>query len=159
MMKIALSLLLMVQQRCCVYMIKHKLETLRYSKCSKDKVKNQLGKRIRHSRSKWDSEYLSQRPSDHLRNCVIVLQFSPSNTPQYGGMDDRSNRTFLDMVRSMMSRVMLRIGFWSHTSESDTHVLNLVPTKMVSKTLSRMWSRVRTLLAHKKVWGCKTSNL
>ena len=50
------------------------------------------------------------------------------------GMDERRNRTLLDMVPSMMSRASLPISFWGYALETATHILNLVPTKKVAKT-------------------------
>ena len=41
------------------------------------------------------------------------------------------------MVRSMMSRASLPITFWGYALETVAHILNRVPTKKVSKTLSK----------------------
>jgi len=59
------------------------------------------------------------------------------------------------MVRSMMSRTTLPIGFWGYALETATEVLNLVPTKKVSKTPFEIWSGKVPSLAYLKIWGCE----
>ena len=71
------------------------------------------------------------------------------------GVAERSNWTLLDMVRSMMIRTSLPIAFWGYALETGAHILNLVPTKKVSKTPHEMWTGKAPSLAHNKVWGCE----
>ncbi|GJV38895.1 retrotransposon protein, putative, ty1-copia subclass [Tanacetum coccineum] len=59
------------------------------------------------------------------------------------------------MVRSMMSRATFPISFWGYALETATHILNLVPTKKVSKTPFEMWKGKRPSLGHIKIWGCE----
>ncbi|GKF10973.1 retrotransposon protein, putative, ty1-copia subclass [Tanacetum coccineum] len=59
------------------------------------------------------------------------------------------------MVRSMMSRATLPISLWGYALETAAHILNLVPTKKVSKTTFEMWKGKRTSLGHIKIWGCE----
>nr|GEV81051.1 hypothetical protein [Tanacetum cinerariifolium] len=73
-------------------------------------------------------------------------------TPQLNGVTERRNRTLLDMVRSMMSRTTLPISFWGYTLETAAHILNLVPTKKVSKTPFETWKGKRHSLGHIKIW-------
>ncbi|GJU20580.1 putative RNA-directed DNA polymerase [Tanacetum coccineum] len=100
-------------------------------------------------------EYLSIKFFDHLKNCGIVSQLSPPRTPQLNGVAERRNRTLLDMVRSMMCRATLPISFWGYALETAAHILNLVPTKKVSKTPFEMWKGKRPSLGHIKIWGCE----
>ena len=98
---------------------------------------NRLGKKIKVLRSDRGGEYLSIEFDDYLRDCGIVSQLTPPRTPQLNGVTERRNRTLLDMVRSMMSRAALPITFWGYALETAAHILNRVPTKKVSKTLSK----------------------
>ena len=59
------------------------------------------------------------------------------------------------MVRSMMSRASLPMSFWGYALQSAAHILNLVPTKKVSKTPFEMWNGTKPSLEHIKVWGCE----
>ncbi|GJU27551.1 retrotransposon protein, putative, ty1-copia subclass [Tanacetum coccineum] len=90
-----------------VYRIKHKSDTFEVFKRYQNEVENQLGKKIK---------------------------LTPPRTPQLNRDDERRNRTLLDMVRSMMSQAKLPISFWGYALETASHILNLVPTKKVSKT-------------------------
>ena len=47
----------------------------------------------------------------HLKQCGIVSQLMPPETPQRNGVSERRNRTLLDMVRSMMSLTDLPLRF------------------------------------------------
>ncbi|GKD67765.1 retrotransposon protein, putative, ty1-copia subclass [Tanacetum coccineum] len=59
------------------------------------------------------------------------------------------------MVRSMMSRATLPICFWDYALETAAHILNLVPTKKVSKTPFETWKGKGPSLRHIKIWGCE----
>ena len=39
----------------------------------------------------------------HLKQCGIVLQVTPSRTPQHNGVSEHHKRTLFDIVQSMMS--------------------------------------------------------
>nr|GEX59040.1 hypothetical protein [Tanacetum cinerariifolium] len=95
-----------------VYLIKHKSDTFLVFKMYQNEVKNQLGGKIK---------------------------LTPPRTPQLNEVAERRNRTLLDLVRSMMSRATLPISFWGYTLETTAHILNLLPTKKVSKTPFEMW--------------------
>jgi len=66
-----------------VYLMKYKLESFKKFKEFKNKVENQLGKRIKPLRSDRGSEYLSQQFIDYLKECGIVSQLTPPQTPQH----------------------------------------------------------------------------
>ncbi|GJT32048.1 retrotransposon protein, putative, ty1-copia subclass [Tanacetum coccineum] len=138
-----------------VYLIKHKSDTFEVFKRYQNEVENQLGRKIKVLRSDRGGEYLSIEFFDHLKNCGIVSQLTPPRTPQLNGVAERRNRTLLDMVRSMMSRATLPISFWGYALETAAHILNLVPTKKVSKTPFEMWKGKRPSLGHIKIWGCE----
>ena len=134
-----------------VYLIKHKSETFRVFRTFQNEVENHLGKRIKVLRSDRGGEYLSQEFRNHLRNCGIVSQLTPLMTPQLNGVSERRNRTLLDMVRSMMSRATLPISFWGYALETAAFILNLVPTKKVSKTPYMILNGKSISLAYLKV--------
>ncbi|KAJ9553804.1 hypothetical protein OSB04_017849 [Centaurea solstitialis] len=138
-----------------VYLIKHRLDTFEVFKRYQNEVENQLGRKIKVIRSDRGGKYLSIEFFDHLRSCGIVSQLTPPRTPQLNGVAERRNRTLLDMVRSMMSRATLPISFWGYALETGAHILNLVPTKKVSKTPFEMWKGKCPSLNHIKIWGCE----
>ena len=57
------------------------------------------------------------------------------------------------MVRSMMNRAVLPISFWGYALETAAFILNLIPTKKVSKTPYVIWNDKSISLAYLKIWG------
>nr|GFA79676.1 retrotransposon protein, putative, Ty1-copia subclass [Tanacetum cinerariifolium] len=135
--------------------LKHKHEVFETFKVFKNEVENQLGKTIKALRSDQGGEYISQEFKDYLKACGIVQQLTPPYTPQHDGVSKRRNRTFLDMVRSMMNITTLTLSFWDYALESATRILNMVPTKKVDKTPYELWYGKVPNLYYLKVWGCE----
>ena len=61
-------------------------------------------------------------------------------TLQQNGIAERRNRTFLEMVRSMMSYSTLPVSFWGYALKTAMHILNLVPSKSVPNAPKELWS-------------------
>ena len=95
-----------------IYLMRHKSETFEKFKEFHNEVENQLGKTIKLLRSDRGGEYMSQEFDDHLKSRGIVPQLTPPGTPQRNGVSEWRNRTLLDMVRSMMSKLDLPLSFW-----------------------------------------------
>ncbi|KAK9002088.1 hypothetical protein V6N11_024776 [Hibiscus sabdariffa] len=98
-------------------------------------------------------EYLSL--DKLLKECGIVSQLTPPDTPLWNGVYERRNRTFLDMVRSMMSHNNLPTSFWGHALEASAFTLDHVPSKSIQKTPHEMWTGKHPGMSFLKVWGCK----
>ena len=69
-------------------------------------------------------------------------------------MSERSNRTLLEMVRSMMSLTDLPLSFWGYALETTAFTLNGAPSKFVETTPYELWYGKRPKLSFLKVWGC-----
>ncbi|KAK9028451.1 hypothetical protein V6N11_025611 [Hibiscus sabdariffa] len=100
-------------------------------------------------RSDQVQEYLSL--DKLLKECGIVSQITPPDTPRWNGVYERRNRTLLDMVRSMMSHNDLPTSFWGHALEAAAFTLNRVPSKSVQKTPHEMWTEKRPGMFFMKV--------
>ena len=83
----------------------------------------------------------------------IISQLSSPGTPQQNGVFKRRNRTLLDMVRSMLSYSSLPESFWGYALEIAAYILNLVPSKSVSKTPTELWKGRKPSLNHIRIWG------
>ncbi|KAK8555331.1 hypothetical protein V6N12_009479 [Hibiscus sabdariffa] len=138
-----------------IYLMRHKSEALEKFKEFRNEIQNQHGKSIKALRSDRGGEYLSHEFDELLKECGIVSQLTPPGTPQWNGVSERSNRTLLDMVRSMMSHSDLPISFWGHALETAAFTLNRVPSKSVQKTPHEMWTGKRPSMSFMKIWGCK----
>ncbi|KAJ9542704.1 hypothetical protein OSB04_029210 [Centaurea solstitialis] len=138
-----------------VYLMRHKSESFEKFREYHNEVQNQLDRKIKFLRSDRGGEYLSQEFGNHLIECGIVSQLTPPYTPQMNGVSKRSNRTLLDMVRSMMCRSTLLVPFWGHALKTAAHILNRVPTKSVEKTPYELWKGKKPKMSFLKIWGCE----
>jgi hypothetical protein len=120
-----------------VYLIKHKSKTFEKFKEFQNEVENQRGKKIKALRSDCGGEYLSHEFSNRLKSCGIVPQ--------------QHNWTLLDMVRSMMSQLVLPLLFWGYALETAAFTLNRVPSKSVVKTPYEMWTGKSPSLSFLKI--------
>jgi hypothetical protein len=91
-----------------------------------------------------------------LQENDIVTQYSMSDDSQQNRVDERRNRTLMDMVRSMLSYSMLPIIIWMEALKTVVYIFNRVPSKSVSKTPNELWTCRKPTLNYLHVWGCPT---
>ena len=60
-------------------------------------------------------------------------------SPWQNGVAERRNRTYMEMVRSMMSHADLPISLWMDALRIAVYILNRVPSKTVPKTPFELW--------------------
>ena len=119
----------------------------------KAETEKQLGVHIKQLRSNRGGEYLYGEFKFYLTQEGIVSQLSALGTPQKNGVAERRNKTLLDMVRSMLSYSSLPISFWGYALETATYLLNVFPSKSVSKTPTELWNGRKPSLNHIRIWG------
>nr|KAJ0213750.1 hypothetical protein LSAT_V11C400160130 [Lactuca sativa] len=127
-----------------LYLIHEKSQSLEVFKSFKLEVENQLNKKIKCVRSDRGGEYYGrydgsgeQRPGPFaifLEECGIVPQYIMPGSPSMNGVSERCNRTFKDMVRSMISHSTLPESLWGEALKTAAYILNRVPTKAAVKT-------------------------
>ncbi|KAK9043534.1 hypothetical protein V6N11_071870 [Hibiscus sabdariffa] len=106
--------------------------------------------------SRYGYIYLMRHKTEALEKFKeFKNELTPPGTPQWNGVSERRNRTFLDMVRSMMSHTDLPTSFWGYALETTAFTLNRVPSKSVQKTPNEMWNGKRPNMTFMKIWGCK----
>jgi hypothetical protein len=66
----------------------------------------------------------------------------------------RRNITLLEMVRAMMSYDALPMSFWGYVLQTVAYLLNLVPSKSVSKIPTELWIGHKPSINYIHVWGC-----
>ncbi|TYK16350.1 gag/pol protein [Cucumis melo var. makuwa] len=135
-----------------VYLIQNKSDSFEKFKEYKAEVENESGKTIKTLRSDRGGEYMDLRFQDYLIDHGIPSQLSASSTPQQNGVSERRNRTFLDMVRSMMSFAQLPYSFWGCALEIAIYILNNVPSKSVFETPYELWKGRKGHLTDIKKW-------
>ncbi|KAL0309159.1 UNVERIFIED_CONTAM: Retrovirus-related Pol polyprotein from transposon TNT 1-94 [Sesamum radiatum] len=84
-------------------------------------------------------EYLSGEFLNYLKENEILSQWAPPRTSQLNGISERRNQTLLDLVWSMMSFTELPPPFWGYAFERATKLLNMAPSKTVTKTPYEIW--------------------
>ena len=57
------------------------------------------------------------------------------------------------MVRSMLSYSSLPLSFWGYALQTTTYILNVVPSKTISKTPLELWNGNKPSLHHFRIWG------
>ena len=119
----------------------------------KKKVENQLGRNIKILQSNRGGEYMSDPLSYFLKENGIIHQLTMSYTPQQNGIAKIRNKTLLDIVRSMLNHSSLGSIFWGETIVTAMYLLNLVPTKIHSRTPHELWIGRKPNLQNLKVWG------
>ena len=136
-----------------VYLMRHKSEAFDKFREYKAEAEKQLGVHIKQLRSDRGGEYLSGEFKSYLAQEGIISQLSSPGTPQQNGVSEMRNRTLLDMARSMLSYSSLPESFWGYALETTTYILNLVPSKSVSKTPTELWKGRKPSLNHIRIWG------
>ena len=136
-----------------VYLMRHKSEAFDKFREYKAEAEKQLGIHIKQLRSDRGGEYLSGEFKSYLAQEGIISQLSYPRTPRQNGVSERRNRTLLDMVRSMLSYSSLPESFWGYALETAAYILNLVPSKSVSKTPTELWKGRKPSLNHIRIWG------
>ncbi|RVW51318.1 Retrovirus-related Pol polyprotein from transposon TNT 1-94 [Vitis vinifera] len=71
-------------------------------------------------------------------------------------LQERRNRTLMEMKKSLMGRSNLPEYLWGEAIKTATYILNRVPSKSVPKTPFELWTDRKPSLNHFKVWGCPT---
>ena len=136
-----------------LYLMHQKSKTFDKFREYKAEVEKQLGVHIKQLRSDRGGECLFGEFKFYLTQEGIVSQLSALGTPQQNGVAKRRNRTLLDMVRSMLSYSSLLISFWGYALETSTYLLNLIPSKSISKTPTELWNGRKPSLYHICIWG------
>jgi hypothetical protein len=149
------SLSLMITQGMVMFTLcVESLKLLINSKSFGLRQKKQLGKHIKALRSDRGGEYFLGDFKDHLSEAGIISQLTTPGTPQQNGVSERRNRTLLEMVRAMMSYAALPMSFWGYALQTAAYLLNLVPSKSVSKVPTELWIGRKPSIHYIHVWGC-----
>ncbi|KAL6133736.1 hypothetical protein ACLB2K_065970 [Fragaria x ananassa] len=87
----------------------------------------------------------------------IIAQYTTPGTPEQNGVAERRNRTFMNMVRSMMCTSGLPHFLWGVALKTANYLTNRTPSKSVSatKTPFELWKNRKPNIYHTHVWGCK----
>ena len=119
--------------------MKHKSETFEKFKEFQSEVENHRNKKIKFLRFDRGDKNLSYEFGLQLKQCGIVSQFTPPRTLQRYGVSESRNRTLLDIVKSMISLIVLPLSFWGYALEIVAFTFNRAPSKSVETTPYELW--------------------
>ena len=118
-------------------------------------VENQSGLHIKVLRTDRGGEYISKEFLRFCRENGIHKHFTTRYTPQQNGVDERNNRTIMDMTRSMLKAKHLPNDYWAEVVHCAVYILNRCPTKAVmNRVLEEAWSGRKQGVTHMRVFGC-----
>ena len=139
---------------CCVYLLKHKDEALEKFIIFKTEAETQTGKILKRLRSDRGGEYMSTSFNEFCKSNGIIHEVTPPYTPESNGVAERKNRTFKDMINSMLINSGLPKYMWGEALNTTCHILNRVPLKHMDKTPYELWKGKMSSLKYLRVWGC-----
>ncbi|KAK4394613.1 Retrovirus-related Pol polyprotein from transposon TNT 1-94 [Sesamum angolense] len=74
--------------------------------------------------------------------------------PSSNGVAERKNRTFKDMINSLLLTSGLSKYLWGEALNTACHILNRVPLKHNMSTHFELWKCRKSSLKYFRVWGC-----
>ena len=137
-----------------VYLMKHKDEVFDRFKVYKSIVENQKEKKIKILRSDRGGEYFPANFSSFCEEHGIIHQRTSPYTPQQNGLDERKNRSLVDMVNSMLLSSKLPFNLWGEALLSACHIHNRIPSKITKTSPYELWNGRKPNLSYIRVWGC-----
>ncbi|PRQ59012.1 putative RNA-directed DNA polymerase [Rosa chinensis] len=149
---------------CYIYLLSEKSQALQAFKIFRTEVELQQETKIKIVRSDRGGEFYGKYTEAgqqkgpfalYLQEQGIKAQYTTPYNPQQNGVAERKNRTFLNMVRSMMCTSGLPKFLWGEALRTANYICNRAPSKAVEKTPFEIWCGRQPSLHHCHVWGCK----
>jgi transposase InsO family protein len=97
---VLLLLIIILASRGCF--LQDKGETQEVIKKFLKRAQNKFDVKVKRIRSDNDTEFKNTQVEDYLDEEGIKHEFSASYTPQQNGVDERKNRTLIEMERTML---------------------------------------------------------
>ena len=117
-------------------------------------MEKQSGSFIKCLRTDRGGEYNSTEFKEFCKEHGIKRQVTTAYTPQQNGVDERKNRTIMNMLRAVLSEKEVPKSFWPDGVQWANHVLNRSPTTIVKDmTPEEAWSGCKPSVEHFRVFG------
>ena len=114
-------------RRTWIVPLAQKSGTLSAFKAFQSTVEKQTGRVIRTLRSDNGGEYESREFTEHLQRSGIVHQRSAPYTPQQNGVAERSNRSIVEIARTLLHHAKLSYEFWPEAVATAVYIKNGLP--------------------------------
>ncbi|KAL0314558.1 UNVERIFIED_CONTAM: Retrovirus-related Pol polyprotein from transposon TNT 1-94 [Sesamum angustifolium] len=119
----------------------------------KNKAETQIDKKLKRLRSDRGEEYESSKFTEYCQTFGIIHEETPSYSPSSNGVAKRKNRTFKDMINSLLLTSELPKYLWGEALNTACHILNRVPLKHNTSTPFELWKGRKPSLKYFRVWG------
>lgn len=140
-----------------VYFIKNKSEVLDKFIEFKNRVENELNRKIKVLRSDNGKEYINKSFDTYLKKHGILHQTSNPYTPQQNGLSERMNRTLIERAKCMILNADLQNYMWAEAAATACYIVNRSPTHALSDiTPEEVWTGTKPNLSNMRVFGCKS---
>jgi hypothetical protein len=135
-----------------VHLMQHKSQTASIIHSFSNMVQTQFKTKIKCIRSDNGSEF---HMKDFFYTQGIIHQLSCVETPQQNAIVERKHQHLLNVARSLRFQSHLPLQFWSDCILSAAHIINRIPTPLLSNKSSYqlLFSKVPSY-SHLKVFGC-----
>lgn len=138
-----------------VFMIKSKDEAFITFKRFKDQVEKESSVKLMGLRTDRGGEFTSQQFTNFCSQEGIRRQLTAPYSPQQNGVAERSNRSILEVTRSLLKTMKVPDTLWGEAVRHAVYILNRIPTKGVkSMTPYEGLKGNKPTLHHLKVFGC-----
>lgn len=136
--------------------LREKSEAFDKFKLFKEKVENELGLKIKCSRSDIGGEFTSYLFNSYCEEHGIKRQTSTPRTPQQNGIAERRNRTILDAARTMLIEGNVSHVHWREVFRTIVYTLNRIQIRDgTCKTLYELWFDDTPTVKYFRIFGRK----
>ena len=105
-------------------------------------------------RSDRGEEYFSNDFNTFCEENGIIHECIAPYTPHHNGVAERKNRTYLEMINSMLVFSKLNFNLWGEVLLTACHILNRIPMKKNEISPYELWKGRKPSIGYFKVWGC-----
>ena len=117
-------------------------------------VENECECRIKVLRSDNRTEYTCDKFDKFCEQAGIQHQLTVTYSTQKNGVNERKNRTVMEMARCLMFEKKLLKEFWAEAVNTSVYLLNRLPTKALeNKTSYEAWHGVKPNTDHLRDFG------
>jgi hypothetical protein len=119
-------------------------------------AQNQFDFDIKKVRSDNGSEFKNARIDEYCDDKGIKHEFSSKYTPEQNRINEKKNRTLIDMARSMLAEYNVPNSYWVEAINTACHALNrLYCHKLLKKTPYELLIGIKPNISYFRVFGCK----
>lgn len=115
---------------------------------------NKTGMNLKAIRSDNGGEFANNDLREWLEDRGIKHEFSPARTPQSNGLIERTNRSLIEMTRSMMSDSEIPMDFWGEAVCTAAHIKNRVKSSVHERTPYELWMGRKPNVKYMKRFEC-----